>query len=156
MKLIALRRYPALSSALLLLFLLMGCSDSGTGVEDELAPLVGSWRAQALLLTNQADPQEEFDVIGSGGVFALSILATGTYSASLTVFGMSNVEMGTITVSGNQLTITPTNPPGSPTQGTWSLSGDVLYIDGTTEFDFDLDGSGDPANVHFELNRVDS
>ena len=157
MKLTLPRRHSARALVLFVALLALGCSDAGTGVIDELAPLVGSWQAQALVLTNQADPEEVLDLVDLGAVFLLSILATGEYTASLTLFGMANIQLGTITISGNQLTLTPNTPPDLPsTQGTWSLSGGILFIDGTTEFDFGVDGTDEAANVHFELYRLES
>lgn len=154
MKLICWRQHFALTLVLSLVLLASGCSDSGMEVRDELAPLVGTWRAVGLVLTNQADSEQVLDLIELGGSFAISILATGEYTATLTFLGMANIELGTVAVSGNQVTITPVTPPGPATQGTWSISSDILYIDGATEFDFDFSGSAEPADVHFELSRV--
>jgi hypothetical protein len=143
--------------ALLSALLLTGCGDSGTEPKNELEPLVGVWEAQALVITEQSDPDRILDIIAEGGQFTLSILSTGHYSArlSLPLVGAST-EAGTVTVSGNQFTITPTSPPGPSTTGTWSLEGGVLYLDGATEFDFDLDGTREAADVHFELYSIDS
>ncbi len=143
------------TALLLSLLFLSGCSDSGTEVKDELAPLVGAWRAQALVMTSREEPETSVDLVDEGGVFTLSILATGDYTASLVIYGQPNTEAGKVTVSGDQITITPTTPPGPPVTGRWRIEGGILYLDGSTEFDFDLDGIRETADIHMELYPID-
>jgi hypothetical protein len=135
------------------LFLSMSCSDSGTEAGKELAPLVGTWRAEVLRISNKANPSQTFDLIQEGGEFTLSILASAQYVATLRVFGQPAVEMGTFRVSGNGFTITPTSHDGPPTSGTWRFQGETLVLDGDTEFDFNQDGTRKPASAHFQLQR---
>jgi len=135
--------------------LLTACSDDGTGPA-ELQPLVGTWRAEVLTLTNQANPETVVRLIQEeGATFTLSVLSDGQYQAVLEVFGQSNPELGTVSVSGNQITLTPTIPPGPTTAGTWRFQGDTLILDGDTEFDFNFDGTDEQATVHFELIRIE-
>jgi hypothetical protein len=133
---------------------LSGCSEDGTGPKPELAPLVGKWRAAAMVLTNSANPSVSVDLIQEGATFTLSILSTGAYSASLTAFGQTNSEIGTIRVNGNQVTITPTSPPGPALAATFEFVGTLLVLDGDTAFDFNLDGTPEPALAHIELTPV--
>jgi hypothetical protein len=135
-------------------FLCAGCSDDATGPA-ELEPLVGTWRAQVLTLTNQANPETVVRLIEEGATFTLSVLSTGQYQAVLQIFGQSNPELGNVSVSGNQITLTPVNPPGPTTTGTWRFQGDTLILDGDTEFDFNLDQINEQATVHFELVRIE-
>jgi len=145
------------SSPVPFLFLLFGlffsvsCSDSGTGAGKDLAPLVGTWRAQALVISNKTNPSQSFNLIQEGGEFTLSILGSGQYVATLVVFGQPAVELGTMRVSGNTFTITPTSHDGPPTSGTWRFEGAILILDGDTEFDFNRDGTRQAATAHFEL-----
>ncbi len=139
----------------LLVLSAIACSGDASGPGGELAPLVGGWRAEALVLTNTANSSMSLDLVEEGAVFTLSILGNGQYSASLTAFGQANVEVGTISVRGNQITITPTTPRGPATVGTWSIEGDLLVVDGDTEFDFNQDGATEAATVHLALRRVD-
>jgi hypothetical protein len=134
-------------------FLAASCSGAGTDAGKELAPLVGTWRAQELVLTNKANPAQSFDLIEEGGEFNLSILASGQYVATLRAFGQPAAEMGRISVSGNRFTITPTSHDGSPTSGTWRFQGEILVLDGDTQFDFNQDGTAQAATVHFKLFR---
>lgn len=135
------------------LALALACSDSAIGPEKELAPLVGVWRADAIVFTEKGNPSEVADLVQEGVVFTLSILGNGRYSA--VVQGLAAFESGTVSVSGNRITLTPTSPSSYPeTDGTWSLEGDVLTLDGETEFDFIGNGTRVPADVHMELHRL--
>ena len=134
----------------------LGCSDDGTGPDKELEPFVGKWRAQAMVLTNSANPSVSVDLIEQGATFTLSILATGQYSASLAAFGQSNTEVGTIEVSGSQITISPTSPAGPPLVATFAFQGGLLVLDGASEFDFNQDGTPEAATAHIELYLLDS
>lgn len=129
----------------------LGCSEDPNQPDREIAPLVGTWRGRSMVLTNRANPQVRVDLIAQGAVFTLAVVGNGTYSATLSLFGQTNVETGTIAVRGNRVTITPTLPPGPPTTGTWKLEGTTLLLEGQTEFDFDLDGVREPAEIKMEL-----
>jgi hypothetical protein len=133
-----------------------GCSDDGTSPAKGLEPFVGKWRAQAMVLTNVANPSVSIDLIEEGATFTLSILSTGQYSASLTAFGQSNTEIGTIRVSGSQITITPTSPAGPPLVATFAFQGGLLVLDGASEYDFNLDGTPEMAMAHIELFLMES
>jgi hypothetical protein len=135
---------------------ILGCSDDGTGVDKALKPFVGKWRAQSMVLTNAANPAVSVDLVDEGATFTLSILATGQYSASLSALGQTNTEVGIIEVSGNQVTITPTSPVGPSLVATFAFQGDLLILDGTSEFDFNLDGTAEAATAHIELYELDS
>lgn len=143
---------PGLFSLIVALFL--GCSDDGTGPKSELEPLVGTWRAQVLILTNSANPDVSVDLIQAGATFTLSILATGQYSASLAAFGAANTEVGEVTVSGNQITIKPISPEGPALVATFFFQGTTLVLDGTSEYDFNQDGLPEAAQAHIELSPI--
>lgn len=143
------------SSLLFLLFLLGGgCSDDPTGPK-ELKPLVGVWEARELVMTNQANPSVVVDLIEQGATFVLSILANGQYSASLTFLGQGTAEMGTVQVSGNNVTITPTQPEGPPLVATWGFAGERLVLDGESVFDFNLDGTPEASFAHIVLEPAE-
>lgn len=143
------RPLAPLLSSLLLLFAL-GCSEDPTGPK-ELEPFVGVWDANELVMTNQANPSVEVDLIQEGASFTLSVLANGQYAATLTFLGQGTSEMGTIKVSGSQITITPTQPEGPPLVATWSFLGENLVLDGESEFDFNLDGTPEASFSHIVL-----
>jgi hypothetical protein len=151
--------HPRLLSAFLpglLLFLsFAGCGEDVAGPKKGLDPLVGAWRAQSLVMTHKTTPGISVDLVEQGATFTLSILSTGQYSASLAAFGQSNTEVGTVTVSGNQVTITPTSPAGPPLVATYRFQGSLLILDGDSEFDFNLDGTPEDAFAHIELLPLD-
>jgi hypothetical protein len=146
---------PSSLPLLLAFALILGCSDDGTGPKKELEPLVGGWKASALVMTNRANPLISLDLVEMGASFTLSVLATGQYSASLTTFGATNTEVGTVTVSGNQVTISPASPEGPPLVAVWSFQGEALVLDGESEFDFNQDGATEPALAHIVLDPID-
>ncbi len=120
----------------------------------DIAPLVGDWSATAVVLTNVANPTVRPDLIEIGATFDLNVQPSGQYTAILVVAVQSSTEIGQIRVSGSEFTLVPTFPPGQPgTSGTFSVTADRLILDGTTEFDFNLDGSPEAALAHFEFAR---
>ena len=58
-----------------------------------------------------------------------------------------------VTVSGNTLTMKRTYPSPSTSAAVFSVSGSVMTLDGDSEFDFNLDGTPEPALAHFELTK---
>jgi hypothetical protein len=58
---------------------------------------------------------------------------------------------GTVTVSGNSITITDDSSPGDAAVGTFTLSGNTLTITAQDEFDF---GAGEvPATLVLVMQR---
>ena len=106
-------------------------------------------------MTNQANPSIQVDILELGATFTLSILSTGQYTASLSILGGSDTQIGMVTVAGNQITITPTTPEGPPAVTTWSFQGSTLILDGDSEFEFNLDGTPEASIAHIELDPFD-
>ena len=132
----------------------VGCSEDPVVPAPGIAALVGDWSAGSLVLTNVANPTVAPDLIELGAAFDLNIQPSGQYTAILVFALQSSTEIGQITVSGSNITLSPTFPPGQPsTTGTYSLVGDRLVIDGTSQFDFNTDGDPEPALAHFEFAR---
>lgn len=131
---------------------LSGCSGSDTVAPNAaVAPFVGDWSAVALVLTSQANPDVAPDLIALGASFTLHVQPSGQYTAILLYSGQSQTEVGTVDVSGQTVTLRRSYPSPSTTAGVYSFNGDHLLIDGETEFDFNLDGTPEPAMVHFDL-----
>jgi hypothetical protein len=55
-------------------------------------------------------------------------------------------------VQGSTLTLDPTTGPPAPSTYHFATP-DSLILDGATEFDFNLDGTDEPAHAHTELVR---
>jgi hypothetical protein len=113
--------------------------------------LAGVWDAQVLSVPDPEDPSLNLDLIAQGASYALSILATGQYTAVYDLVLVRGFETGTITVRGDQLTLVPVSPPGTPTSGVWTLQGDRFVVDALRELDLDGDGEEELILFHLEL-----
>ena len=131
------------------------CSKKDTVVapDPSVAPLVGTWAATSVVVTSVANPDISPDIIELGATFSLDIQPSGQYTAILLYEGLSQTEIGQISVSGNVLTLTTSYPEVTTSTALFVLEGDHLTMDGDTEFDFNLDGTSEPALAHFELVR---
>lgn len=131
------------------------CSDS-TGVDDDpaVAPFVGDWEATVLTLTSPVSEDFTVDLIELGATFTLNVQPSGTYTAVLTFMGQAQTEIGQVSVSGQTIILDRSFPTTDRSISTYAFDGpDRLILDGDTEFDFNLDGTADPAIAHFELVR---
>lgn len=127
------------------------CSDSGTQPIGELKPLAGVWDAEVLSVPDPENPLQNLDLVPQGASFTLSILATGQYTAVYDLVLVRGFETGTINVRGDQITLVPVSPPGTPTSGVWTLQGDRLVVDALRELDLDGDGEDELILFHIEL-----
>jgi len=120
-----------------------------------VAPFVGIWDADSLTITNEDPDTTIVANILEFGSFFINVEASGQYTATLNFGGAAIPEIGQLSVSGGTMTLTPSYPAGrSPATSTYSfLADDFLILDGPTEFDFNLDGTPEPAQAHFELQR---
>lgn len=148
------RRSSATLMFLLLWPLIVSCTDSGMGLEKGVEPLVGVWDATVLTFPDPENPGESIDLISQGGSYALSVLATGGYTAVYDLVLVQGFESGKAEISGEQITLTPTS--GTVTAGSWSLEGGNLVVDALKELDYDLDGVAEVVPIHIELTRRDS
>jgi hypothetical protein len=126
-------------------------------VDPAVAPFVGTWDADSLTLTNAADTMTVANVLDTlfNGSFFITVEPSGQYTANLTVLSLSSPEIGQLAViDGSTLTLTPTVPPGPVATAEYLFAAeDSVILDGTTEFDFNLDGTPELALAHFELKR---
>lgn len=134
-------------------WLLAACGSESVGPDPGVAPLVGDWDATRLVLTSVANPQVKPDLIALGATFRMNVQPSGQYTAILLYAQQSSTEIGTLSVSGNTVTMKRDFPSRSTSAAVFSLSGDHLTLDGDSEFDFNLDGTPEPALAHFELLR---
>lgn len=122
------------------------CGDStGVTVED----LVGSWEAALYRYTDNATATQQVDLIATQGAsFTMTVAASGTVS---TLFddgqGGTSSDSGTLSADGTTLTIA-----GDAYEA--QRSGDVLTLtDATSAYDFDDNGSDEPATLVIRLER---
>lgn len=134
------------------------CGDGGTGPggdgpDPALAPFVGDWRASAMVLTNKANPSVAPDLIQEGAEFTINVQPSGQYTAILLYMQSSSTEIGKLSVSGNTVILERTFPSPETSSATYQFSGSQLVLDGDSEFDFNLDGSPEPAQAHIVLEK---
>jgi len=146
-------RWTRWRAAALATLLLAACGENPTGPDPALGLLVGEWNAKSLVLTSVANPQVHPDLIALGAAFKLDVQPSGQYTAILVYAQQASTEIGTITVSGNTMTLNRDFPTRSTSAAVFRISGNTLTMDGDTEFDFNLDGTPEDALAHFELER---
>lgn len=144
------RRNPlgVLGLASLLVIGATGCGSDPT--EPDLNPdfMVGDWLAESLVLTSVANPEVIADLVGLGAVFTLSVQPSGRYTAILEGFGLPSSESGKLTVDGAYVVFMPESPPGLPeSRGLWERVSDTVILVGDSDFDFNLDGTTEPATL---------
>ncbi len=133
------------------------CGDStGVGNVPEVVDLAGTWNATVVEFTNQANASEKIDLIAEGATIVLTIMANGDYALTVDEpMEAPSVEVGTITIDGNTLTLSGTGE-SSADAFTFNLSGNTLTL--TTdddEFDFDDDGTEEPASLRAVFQSSD-
>lgn len=142
----------AAAAAALMILVLQACKSSSVTPDTSIEALVGDWDADAFVLTSVAHPDTTLDLIALGGTFTINVQPSGQYTAVLIVNGLPQTEIGQVSASGGTLTLKPSYPASADsTSGTYKIEGDRLTIDGETDFDFNLNGSTEPATVHIEL-----
>jgi hypothetical protein len=133
---------------------LAGCGGSTIAPDPAVAPFVGTWDAEVFVLTAQDDPSIEIDIL-EFGAFYITIEPSGQYTATLEhPFGAA-IEIGQLTVIGSTIRLDPSIPANAPT-ATSSFafsSADYLVLDGSSQFDFNADGTPEAATAHIELRR---
>lgn len=145
------RRWAALGLAVTLA--------SACGGEDPVTPnptvdsFVGTWDAVVLTMTPAGSSSPVVDVLEFGEFFIV-VQPSGQYTATLSLPTGPGVEIGQLSVVGSTIRLDPSVPAGEASTSTYTFqSPDYLILDGATEFDFNFDGTNDPAEAHFELQR---
>ena len=124
-----------------------GCG--GDPTEPDLNPdfMVGDWLAESLVMTSVANPDVFEDLTMLGAVFTLLVQPSGRYTAILEGFGQSSSEIGKLTVDGAHVVLMPESPPGPESRALWERVGDSVILEGESDFDFNLDGTAEPATL---------
>lgn len=151
-----------------LLAIVAACGGSGTELppdepDPELAPFVGLWDAEVFQVTSLADTTVVADLVELGAVFTFNVEVSGRYTAILDLSQVEEAdslgvepyfELGSMSVNGDFITLTPTDPPGSPVTGEVTfLSSGYFRLEAPTEFDFNLDSELDPARLLAEFRK---
>ena len=122
-----------------------GCGDGPT--EPDLNPdfMVGAWLAESLVLTSVANPEVIADLVALGAKFTLSVEASGRYTAILEGFGLFSSVSGRLTVDGAYVVFMQELPIRDESMDMWERVDDSVILVGESEFDFNLDGTTEPA-----------
>jgi hypothetical protein len=129
-----------------------GCGSSSTfDPVSEVAPFVGIWDAVVFTVTGDAPPHTTADILTLGR-FWINVQPSGRYTATLEFAG-GQIEDGQLSVeSSSRLVLDADNAPPAPSDYVFATP-DSLILDGATQFDLNLDGTDEPAQVHMEIVR---
>ena len=130
----------------------IGCGSSSTfDPVSEFEPFVGTWDAVVFMVTADAPPHTTADVL-TLGPFWIDVQPSGRYQGVLEFLG-TQTEWGQLSIqSSTQLTLDADDQPPAPSTYRFATA-DSLILDGATAFDFNLDGTNEPAQVHMEIVR---
>ena len=106
-----------------------------------------------MVLTNKANPDVAPDLIQEGAQFDLNVQPSGQYTAILTYLQQASTEIGFISVSGSTVILERNFPSAQTSTAVYRFSGGQLILDGDSEFDFNLDGTAEPAEAHIVLDK---
>jgi hypothetical protein len=133
----------------------LACGDEGPANDLTYGDLIGQWALFSLVFTSDADPSTTFDFRAAGGSGSLHFEADTTFLLVLLPNPGSPTESSTGSVSLKQGTVVLTDDadPDGPTL-TGTLSGQQLSFEtDNAEFDFDGDGTDEPARVSAVFTR---
>ena len=138
-----------------LLWVAGACRGSGElGPNAALAQLVGDWDADRFVVRSKANPSQAPELIGDlQAQFTLNIQPSGQYTAVLVFQGTPITEIGIIELAGSEVVFQVSYPAPDTNRSRYTLAAGRLTLDGDTEFDFNRDGTPDPADAHIELKK---
>ncbi len=141
--------------AVLLAALTFGCNNGkSTGPGNvTLADMIGSWIATKFEFKSKADGNLKVDIISKGGTFTLTISADNQVILVAMFPGQApETDMGTISVEGDSLFL---DLEDDDIKAAYTLFGNTLQLSvGDAEYDFNEDGTDEPATVEILLNRA--
>ncbi len=134
--------------AVSLTFSLTAVAACSSPTELTVQNLEGTWDASQILFTNQANTAETVEEIALGASLVVTVNADGTISSLYTdPQGGTSSDSGALNAEGTQLTLA-----GDTFQANLS-GGSLRLIDATSTYDFDSDGTDDPATLTIDLVR---
>ena len=124
-----------------------GCGGDPAGPDLNPDFMVGDWLADSLVMTSAANPAVTADLLALGATFTLLVEPSGRYTAILEGFGQSSSEIGRLTVDGADVVLMPESPSGPESRALWERVGDSVILEGDSDFDFNTDGTTEPATL---------
>jgi hypothetical protein len=98
-------------------------------------------------MTSVANPDLTVELDTLGATFTLLVEPSGRYTAILEGLGQSSSEIGDLTVDGAEVVLMPASPPGPESRALWDQVGDSVILMGDSDYDFNLDGTTEPATL---------
>lgn len=135
--------------------IIVSCSSNSTDpVEQDNNPnnwaLVGTWVGTGFEFVSQADTSVKADLTTYGVAYSIIINHDSTYSSTTAFLGQNMVETGNVIVTATEITISPVNGVSHSGNYTQTATGfDIVITD--EGFDFDQDGTDEPAFLYIEL-----
>ncbi|GJM28290.1 MAG: hypothetical protein DHS20C17_09250 [Cyclobacteriaceae bacterium] len=148
----------------LLLFFIFSCSSdeqeefSLVGTNTSIAAMSGNWNATSAIFSKPIGQVMEVDIVAEGGTATLNIQSNGRFNLTITQQGESpEITTGDLRFDEDLLVVFFDDDPGEWEYFGISHNDPNLSIDdrnATGEFDFDGDGTLEPANLYFEFVRI--
>jgi hypothetical protein len=127
-------------------------ADGAVGPEEALAPFVGDWNASRFVVKSKANPEIAPDLIADlDSEFSVHVEPSGGYTATLLFQEAPIVEIGQLEVDGQDLVFHVAIPEARTTRSRFTFAGSRLTLVGDSEFDYNFDGTPEPAEVTIEL-----
>ena len=130
------------------------CSLQGTKLS--MSDISGSWTATSATFFTISDPIETVDVVAEGGTVTLSIQSNGSFTLTIVESGgPSDVSSGDFCFDEDLLVVRFDGDAADD----WEYyrvqltGGNNLSIGGPAEFDFDGNGTDEPAEIELSLVR---
>jgi hypothetical protein len=135
----------------LIAILTLGCDDP---ISLDPSDLAGTWTALSYSWLDKADLITTYDMIPDGGSFVVTLGSDGSFSAMRTLPGETAESWsGVYSVTPPQLTFSDFGD-GQPEPFLATRDEDrMTLVTGNAEFDFDDDGTPDPAQLSIFLQR---
>jgi hypothetical protein len=138
-----------------LILILSTCGDEGgVGPDEALEAFVGDWTASRFVVRSRANPEIAPDLISAlGAEFTVNVQPSGQYTAILVYQSTPITELGQLEVIGDELVFHVSFPSVRTTRSHFTFSGPRVTLVGDTEFDYNFDGTPEPAEATIELIR---
>lgn len=134
--------------------LTLSCSDDGQNPDDPAALLQDTWVATRWTYVSDANASDTLNFVEEGVSITLTIGAA-EYDVEFTASGASDGFTGTYTVNGSSFVISDDGSGGAATiPFAFSNGNNTLTMsDPNTNWDFDDDGTDDPATLFMTFTR---
>lgn len=151
---------PHVLSVFCLFFLLISCEEDGeevlTGSEVSISDIQGTWNATSAIFDIVGEGESQrVDVVEIGGTVVLVIQSNGRFTLTVSELGESpDVVTGQMSFNSETLVVEYDDSPGETELFGIQFTTNTLAIQGQALFDFDDDGTEEPAQIDFDFVRA--